>query len=159
MGSPSKAVRSVRADMAERTERAWMARVAGATWEQAANVAGYTNGSNCRRAVMRVYGQLPRVKREDLRHLWRERLERLWRQALQDAGEKRPGAITAAVRLEQAAAALDGLNAPSQVELYSPSQHELDAFVAAVLAQRHQYPEEGDIFAVAVDAEVVEDSS
>lgn len=141
-----KTLRSVRADMAERTEKAWMARVAGATWEQAARVAGYSDGSNCRRAVANVYGQLPKVDREDLRRLWRERLERLWRQAVQDASEQRPGAITAAVRIEQAAARLDGLDEPSVVELSTPSQREIEAWVAEMLSHTRPQLEEGDIF-------------
>ena len=155
---PPEPVRSVRADMAERTGRAWAARVAGASWQQAASVSGYTDGSNCRRAVTSVYGQLPKVEREDMRHLWRERLELAWRQVVRDMADRQPGAVTAAVRVAQAAVALDGLAAPSVIELSSPSEREIVAWVDAMVAQARPALEEADIFADPPDAEVIETS-
>lgn len=106
-----------RADTMERAHKAWHARLAGATWRQAAEVAGYANGDIAATAVKRVYGKVPPLEREALRTLWRERLELAWRQAVVDMTEQRPGAITAAVRIASAAAALDGLNAPTQVDV------------------------------------------
>jgi hypothetical protein len=79
---------------------------------------GYANDSNVRNAVVRYYGQVPEPERVDLRRLWRDRLERLWLQCSRDVAEQRPGAVVAAVRVVQAAAALDGLNAPTVVETH-----------------------------------------
>lgn len=97
---------------------------------------------------------MPTVKRDDLRNLWRDRLEGIWRQAFKDALEGRPGAITAAVRVHQAAALLDGLNAPSVLELSTPSQHEIDTFVAEIIKAQGGELEESDIF----EGEIVEET-
>jgi hypothetical protein len=105
----------VRADALERAERAWSARVAGATWAQAAEIAGYSDDTAANRAVRNVFGTLPQVERDELRRLWRDRLEVLWLQANTDAREQRAGAITAGVRVATAAASLDGLAEPARV--------------------------------------------
>jgi AraC-like DNA-binding protein len=107
----------VKSDHLARAHQAWTARVAGATWQQVAELTGYSSPENAMRAVRTVYGQVPRIDRDDLRHLWRDRLEALWRQVLRDLSEQRPGAVTAAVRVMQAAAALDGLNEAVKVDL------------------------------------------
>jgi hypothetical protein len=101
-----------------RADRAWQMRVAGLSWVAIAERLGYANDSNVRNAVVRYYGQVPEPERVDLRRLWRDRLERLWLQCSRDVAEQRPGAVVAAVRVVQAAAALDGLNAPTVVETH-----------------------------------------
>lgn len=106
----------------------------GATWEQAAEVAGLSDGPNAHRAVTRAFGGVPQPDREELRTLWRDRLESLWRVSVQDAHDRRPGAVTAGVRVTQAAAALDGLNAPVEV-VVTPSTAEIEAFVARLVPQ------------------------
>jgi hypothetical protein len=80
-------------------------------------VAGFTDEHNALRAVKSAYGELPQSQRSDLRDLWRARLETLWTQVLRDAGEQRPGAITAAVRVATAAVALDGLAEPVSLDV------------------------------------------
>ena len=107
---PEPQPRLVRADALDRAERAWHARVAGATWLQAAQVAGFSDDAHAIRAVRQMYGELPSWDREETRALWRDRLEWLWRQTLTDAAEQRAGAVTAGVRVATAAAALDGLS-------------------------------------------------
>lgn len=114
---PPKPVRRVRADHLDRVERAWRARIAGATWKEAAALAGYKNGDDACRQVRRTFGVLPPLDRTQQRDLWRERLELLWRQAVKDSVEQRTGAVTAGVRVVSAAAALDGLNEPTQVDV------------------------------------------
>lgn len=135
---------TARADAAQRAATAWNARVLGATWEQAAQVAGFTDKSNCFRAVRRAYGSVPEPEREEQRRLWRDRIEHLWRQSVKDVAEQRPGAVTAGVRVAGAAAVLDGLNAPTEV-VVSPSTAELEAWVERVLALRVPVVEEFDI--------------
>jgi hypothetical protein len=110
-------VKVVRADALRRADTAWRARVAGATWREAAEMAGFSAENHAIDAVRNAFGRVPVVDREALRHLWRERLERAWRQVCADMSERVPGATTAAVRIVTAAAALDGLNEPHKVNV------------------------------------------
>lgn len=102
----------------DRADKAWALRVAGLSWAGVARQAGYADASNAARAVRHRYGTLPEPERTELRKLWRERLETLWLQSTADVAQQRTGAVTAAVRVAQAAAALDGLNAPTRVETH-----------------------------------------
>lgn len=129
---PPEPVKRTRADAMRRADEAWRVRVAGGTWEDAARVAGYANGPNALRAVRDIFGQLPKVERDDLRGVWRARGEVMWRQVQRDMAEGKPGAVVAGVRLLQAAAVLDGLNAPTEHVLYSPSEAELEAWVVSL---------------------------
>lgn len=114
---PPAPVKRVRADALDRATRAWQARVAGGTWAQAAEVAGFSSDTVAIDAVRNVFGGPPVIDKEALRHLWRERLERSWRQCVSDMSDRIPGATTASVRIAQAAMQLDGLDAPVQVDL------------------------------------------
>jgi hypothetical protein len=134
-----------RADVVTRAALVWRARVAGATWAEAAAIAGYTNGENAARAVRQTYGTLPEVDRLRLRALWRERLEVLWTQAHRDALDRQPGAITSAVRVAQAAAKLDGLDAPTEILVHEPTQRELDTWVARAVGITTVELDEADI--------------
>lgn len=100
----------------QRADKAWDLRVAGVSWRQIARECGYHNASNAMRAVKSRCGTVPQPERVELRDLWRARLERLWLQTVKDCHEQRAGAVTAAVRVAQAAAILDGLNAPTQID-------------------------------------------
>lgn len=97
-------------------DRAWELRVTGLPWRMVAQQSGYTDEANCRRAVTSRFGRLPEPERVELRALWRDRIERLWRQSVLDVAAQRPGAVTAAVRVTQAACALDGLTEPTRIE-------------------------------------------
>lgn len=155
---PPEPVKKVRADALARAEKAWNVRVLGGSWEQAARIAGYSDPSNAMRAVRSVYGTLPEVERSEARRLWRDRLEVLWRQVVQDVHERIPGATTAAVRIADRAARLDGLDEPARLSI-TPSDGELQRFVSTVIAAQggRDIPDEGDIFGDVVDAEIVED--
>ena len=107
----------VSAPVIRKASTAWQARVTGLSWEQAADAAGYGSSEAAMKAVRNTYGHVPRIERADARHLWRERVEVLWRLALRDVVDQRPGAVTAAVRVAQAATTLDGLNEPTRVDL------------------------------------------
>jgi hypothetical protein len=95
---PPEPVRAVRADALERADRAWTARVTGSTWREAAEIGGYSSDKHAMNAARRVYGELPRIDRDELRRLWRDRLESAWRQCASDMADRVPGATTAAVR-------------------------------------------------------------
>jgi AraC-like DNA-binding protein len=114
---PPAPVKRVRADALERASRAWGARVAGATWKEAAEVAGFASASTAQDAVRNAFGGPPVIDREALRHLWRERMERAWRQSVADMAERVPGAVTASVRVATLAVQLDGLAQPVQVDV------------------------------------------
>lgn len=122
------------ADAAHRAERAWSARVIGASWHEAAEVAGFTDAANCLRAVRNYFGKLPEPDRDHLRDMWRERLEHLWRQAIADVQEQKPGAVRAAVALAQRASAMDGLDAPAQVTVHAPTDQQIEQYVTQLLA-------------------------
>lgn len=124
-------VRKVTAAHLDRADRAWMARVAGGTWAQAAVVSGYSNPQAAMKGVRTVYGRLPRLERDDLRDLWRARLEALWRQCLVDVTQQRAGAVMAGVRIAGAACALDGLNEAVRVDV---SLDTLDRLTAELIA-------------------------
>lgn len=159
---PPEPTGKVRGDALQRADRAWRARVLGGTWEQCAEVAGYADAPTCCRAVRRAYDDLPKVERDELRRLWRDRYEVVGRQALADVLDRRPGAVTSFVRVGQAAASLDGLNAPTLHVVANPTEHDIDAWVAKALALRGRVrPEEADIFGMSdiVDADVIEDDS
>lgn len=141
--------KKVRADALERAERAWNVRVVGGSWQAAARAAGYSDTSNAIRAVRSVYGTLPEVERDEVRRLWRDRLELLWQQVVQDVHGRVPGATTAAVRVADRAAKLDGLDEPSRLSI-TPSDGELQQFVDAVIAAKGgpSLPEEFDVLDV-----------
>jgi AraC-like DNA-binding protein len=143
---PPEPVRQRRADAMARADRAWRVRVVGGTWQEAADAAGFANDANAIRAVRDTFGSLPEVDRQELRALWRDRLEALWRQALRDALDRQPGALVAAVRVMQAAARLDGLEAPTQMIVHNPPDAEIEAWVVAMLSTgQPELEEEADI--------------
>ncbi|WP_100811711.1 hypothetical protein [Microbacterium sp. BR1] len=91
----------VRADAAQRAQRAWALRVAGSTWAQVASAVDYADASTACRAVRQFFGQLPTIEADEQRRLWRDRLERLWNYADRDAKRGRPGAVRAGVAVAQ----------------------------------------------------------
>jgi len=132
-----------------RAQRAWTARVVGATWAQAAEATGYYDAATCYRAVKRYFGEVPQHDRAEARELWRARYEHLWRMALEDVTKRRPGAVRAAVAVAQRAAALDGLDAPQRHEVIDPTPEQIQEVVARLVEAQGPPAIEADI----VDAE------
>lgn len=146
----AKQLRS-RADAATRAQRAWTARVVGATWDEAADVAGFAHASSTVRAVRAYFGRLPVLDADERRELWRERLEVLWRASVKDVRQQRPGAVRAAVAVAQRAAALDGLDAPTEVRAtITPSFEEVHAWVVAASGRQIDGPP------LAIEAEIID---
>jgi len=141
---------TARADAAQRAAAAWNARVLGASWEQAAEIAGFANAPNAHRAVTRAYGQVPEPERSELRRIWRERLEVLWRQSVRDVTDQRAGAVTAGVRVAGAAASLDGLDEPTRIDLSTPTTAEMAEWLSRALSSG--LPVEYDIVAGEVES-------
>lgn len=140
--------RRVRSDALARADRAWRVRVAGGTWADAAEVGGYASPQNALRGVRDTFGELPAVTRDDLRDVWRARLEVMWRYAQRDAAEGKTGAIVAGVRVAQAAALIDGLNAPTEFVVHEPTQREIESWVMTVVQMASPLPEEHDVISI-----------
>lgn len=90
----------------------------------------------------------------------RARLERLlrstWRKATTERDPEHLAAVRTAAGLVDRIIKLDGLDMPTEVIVHNPSVAEIDAWVAAMLAQRTTgLPEEADI----LDAEIVDDDA
>jgi hypothetical protein len=117
-----------------------------------AEIVGFHDAPTAHRAVKRWFGRVPEIDPDESRAMWRERLELLWRQSLTDSTQQRPGAVRAAVAVAQRAAALDGLDAPTRVEVYNPTVAEIAEYVQNMRASLGDVPEtEPEV----VDAEVV----
>lgn len=147
-----------RADALDRAGKAWRLRVSGAPWAEIAATLGYANDANVIRAVRSSFGKLPQPDREELRTMWRERHEVLYRIAATDAEDRRPGAVRSAVAVARSAAQLDGLDAPTKVQI-SPASEEFERVMALVMGRGAAVPVEGDIFEIegVVDAEIVDE--
>src|SRR5690606_25076754 len=112
-------------------------------------IVGYANEANAVRAVRRYFGRLPQPDHEELRALWRERHEVLWRQSQDAIRDDKPGALRAGVAVARSAAQLDGLDRPTQLAVYYPSDEEFNATIATLrqlmIAGRAK---EADIFTI-----------
>lgn len=136
-----------------RAQRAWTARVVGATWAQAAEAAGYFDAATAHRAVKRYFGEVPVPDKVESRELWRARLEHLWRLSLEDVTKRRPGAVRAAVAVAQRASALDGLDAPTRHEVIDPTPEQIQEVVTRLVEAQGQPAIEADI----LDLEALDD--
>jgi hypothetical protein len=142
----------------QRAQRAWGARVAGMSWKQAAEVAGYADASTACRGVRRFFGELPDLDMEDQRRLWRDRLDVLWARGHSELqnGHSAATIIRSLVSVADRAAKLDGLDAPTRLRV-GPDSDELEEYVRTIVAlSGRAVPIEGDPWADVVDADVIE---
>lgn len=140
------------ADAAQRAQRGWSARAAGASWAQVAELCNYASATVACRAVRRYFGNLPKIDHEEQRALCRERHELLWRQSQAGIREGQAGALRAGVAVARSASQLDGLDRPTQVELYRPDAVEFLRVVGELKERMLEgQPREADIF----EAEIV----
>jgi hypothetical protein len=110
--------------------------------------------------VKNYFGTVPQIDREMLRGIARARGEVVWLRALKalEASNGAPAAVRAAISVLERQARLDGLDAPTKVEVQQPEEMEFDRIVRlAAVAGGLSIPEEGDPFEDIEDAEVVED--
>jgi hypothetical protein len=146
-----------RGDALQRASEGWALRVQGKTWQQIANAVGFASAQGAHRAVMRFAGTIPDPDPSVLKKMWRARLDRLYALADRDAEAARPGALRAASAIAQRAAAMDGLDAPTQLNLTADAA-ELDRMVQVLFAATtSESAREADVFDDddVVDAEVV----
>lgn len=122
----------MRATAERKRQLAWNARILGASWKEAAEIAGYRDPNAAMKAVRRWRGHMPQPELEEHRELARQRGERLWREAWKDVIDHKPGAVTAAVRVLHRQASLLGLDAPTKQEIVAYDG--TDTFWSAIYA-------------------------
>ena len=134
-----------RADAVARASRAWTLRAEGMTWEQVAQECGYNSASTACSSVRRWRESLPEVDLTRARDEAIERGERLWAEAWKDVVDRKPGAVTSAVRVLHRQSELLGTDRPTELVLHTPTAHELQSWVEAVIAQQDAEIIEADI--------------
>jgi hypothetical protein len=135
-------------------------KIAGASWEEIAEILGYPSGQHAQTATE---GALERDLKSDesrkhLRGLNAKRLEKLlrsvWPKATDPQHPEHLAAIATARQLLDREAKLRGLDAPTEYVVSSPTVTEIEAWVNMHQTRSAPELEEADIF----DAEVIEDS-
>jgi hypothetical protein len=156
-GTPGKEVTRAR----DRKANAALAmRLSGATWEDIASVLGFPT----ERAALVAYESAMEKQletpesREELRRLARLRLERLmrgvWAKAIDPENAEHLAAVSKAKEIIAQITRLEGSDAPTEVNIYSPAQSEIEAWVAEQVNKTVPQLEEADIF----EGEIVVDS-
>jgi hypothetical protein len=137
-------------------------RIAGASYEDVAQVLGFAGPDEARRAVERALMETAAdpKERETQRALSAARIDRMLRSVFSRAVDKNdPDQLTAvrvALQLEDRRIRLYGLDAPVEHIVYNPTATEIEAWVQAMLgANEHLAIEEPDI--IAIPGEVVTD--
>ena len=127
-------------------------KIAGASWDEIAEVVGFPTG---RHAIVAVEKALEKQLKEEesqkaMRSMAGKRLERLlrgvWTKAIDPNNAEHLAAVDRARLLIDRHIKLYGLDAPTEYVVTSPSQVELENWVGRVLAERTKGLEEPDIF-------------
>jgi hypothetical protein len=145
------------ADRSQRQDAAVAMRIAGATYGEIAKALEYRSAQDARLAVERALAQsVGDDDREKQRYLTARRLERLlralWRKATDESSMEQLPAVRASLAVIDRYARLYGLDAPTEMVVYTPSRLEIERFVASVSASMNsELPSEADI----VEGEVV----
>lgn len=126
-------------------------RMSGATWDEVAQALGFPTG---RAAIVATEQALERQlqdsgDREQMRAMAGARLERLlravWAKAIDPNSPEQMVAAGRAQALVDRHAKLFGLDAPSEVIVHTPTQNELEQWVARVVSHKVSPVEEYDI--------------
>lgn len=137
---------------ARKANAALAMRVAGAQWDEIAQVLGFPT----ERAALVAYETAMEANlktpetREELRRLARLRLEELlrstWSKATDPNDPEHLAALSKAKELIAQVTRLEGSDAPQEVAIYSPAQTEIEAWVAEQVNATVPQLEEADIF-------------
>lgn len=136
----------------------------GASWIEVAEVLGYPTARAAKVAVEQALERnLQTSDREHMRRYVAVKLDRLlravWGKAIDDENPEQLAAVTVARGLMQDGVKLWGLAAPSEVVISSPSEREIEAWVASVNQKSMPELEEADIFSGdVVDGEVISET-
>jgi hypothetical protein len=145
-------------DRPTRAEAAVALRIAGATYSEIARTLGYSNITRARQAVEQALASsVGDDDRERMRFIEGRRLERLlrglWHKATDEENEEQLAAARTALAVIDRHAKLYGLDAPTVHAIYSPTQTEMEQWLAGIAAQvREGQPEEYDIIAGEIEA-------
>jgi len=129
-------------------------------WDAIAAAVGLRHRSSAIRAAKAYTGSLPEPDRDAMRAASSEVLSMARSVALQAMAAGRAGAIGDVVKVEARLAALHGLDAPTEITVYSPTQGELEAWVAEMSARAMPAlvePDLVDVDSVEVDPALVGD--
>lgn len=139
-------------------------KLAGANWDDIAEVLGYPTGRAALVATERALEkELREASKDSLRLLTQKRLDRLlravWAKAIDPASPEQMVAVTKARELIADHRKLFGLDAPTEISVHSPSESEIEQWVASVTRSNAPELEEADIFDDydIVEGEVVEE--
>lgn len=144
---------------ATRASSAVALRLAGAPYPQIATTLGYSTAADAQNAVERLLASTVTEDEKDLaRSTMSARLDRMlqavWPSALDVKNPKQHDAVRLALAIEDRRSRLCGLDAPTKVELYSPTAEQIQAEVIR-LRGAITGPVEADIIDVdVVDGEV-----
>lgn len=134
-----------------RQDSAVALRIAGAPYSEIARTLEYSSATQARIAVERALANtVGNESREQLRFLEARRLERLlrglWKKATDPAQEEHLAAARTALAVIDRHSKLYGLDAPTEMVVYTPAASELEAWVSRMAQQvRGELPEEADI--------------
>lgn len=133
-----------------KTNAALQLRLAGATWEEVALAVGYPTARQALVAVERsLERQLNEADRTKMRQIAGLRLERLlrgvWNKAIDPENPEHLAAVTKAREVIAQYSKLYGLDAPTEITFHSPTQAELEKWVATVVSAAVPELEEADI--------------
>lgn len=146
-------------DRKTRVEAAIGLRVAGANYSEIAEVLEYSSVEQARSAVERgLAATATEEDRKQLRDIAGRRLERLlrglWKKATNEEHPEQLSASRTALALIDRHIRLFGLDAPSEMVIYSPTAGEMENWIAGMVKHvRAGLPQEVDI----LDGEVVSD--
>jgi len=150
-------------DRASRQESAVALRIAGATYAEIARTLGYSSVTRAREGVERALAtSVGDDDRERMRFIEGRRLERLlrglWAKATDEQSDEQLAAARTALAVIDRHAKLYGLDAPTVHAIYSPTQTEMEQWLARIAEQvREGQPEEYDIIAGEIEAGSVHD--
>lgn len=134
-------------------------RIAGASWDEVAQVIGYPSARTALVAVERALEKELHTEenQKQMRRLAGQRLERLlrgvWTKAINEKHPEHLLAVDKARQIIDRHAKLYGLDAPTEFVVSSPTASELEKWVSTVINETRPALEEGDIF----DAEIIDD--
>lgn len=136
-------------------------RIAGASWDEIAEALGFPTGRAALVATERALEKELRTESKDaMRAMANRRLERLlravWPKAVDEKHPEQLAAITKARELVSDHRRLFGLDAPTEIAVHSPSESEIEQWVARVTAATTPQLEEGDIFDIEAESETEE---
>ena len=156
MSLPAKHNGGAERNSHQRADAAIALRLAGASYSEVAAALGFVNATRAKDAVEKSLASRVSVEtREHQRALSARRLERLlrgvWRKATDEKDPEQITAVRTCLAIIDRHARLYGLDAPAQIEVYTPAQAEIEAWVTQVTSSLNVVEEadiiEGEIIA------------